>query len=435
MTEPTKETVNGRIRGVLARTQSKAKDEDSIFLSADKKGKVAPDVDRRKIHKQILEDEEIRGFYGFIIDAITQAGYKITGKDKAKAEQKLKELKWSKKRKAVYFKCLTENHVFLELIPNAEKTDIVELKLQPAYAMRPVKSERGQLLSYIKEDVDGKEVPFKLDEIAHISVEDYDGRFWNTPQLVTLERLISLKQYVMEHLRRKFEQNEFKQHFHLTGTNADEIEEIVTNMRISQTERGKHLITAGEEKLEGRKMDEESSILPMIELLNKIRNMMLTLIRVPPIIAGTVDNSNRSNSDTQANFTFIMRIESFLRDLEEEINFELFPKLGLEAELTHNNVSLREDKQWFDMANQLVAMGASKDKTAGWLVENGVEIPLDIFEPSQREKQEVEKQDVMGELGVDKLPFAKNSDLFPSRKPQKKDTADYKTGSEASTKE
>jgi len=409
---------------------SKALDEDSQVSTGADEGSIPSKVQMKKIHAEVLADEEIRGFYGYLVDAIVQSGYRLEGskEDVSKAQKKLDELKFNKIRKGMYFKCLTEFHNFIELIRNKEGTSVVELKHQPNYLMEPVKTKRGVLKRYIKNDHNGKIVRFSLDEMAHISVEDYDGTFWNTPQIVTLGRLITLKKFVMEHLIRKFENNEFKTHFHLTNTTPDEVEELIRSFRISSTERGKFLVTAGKESLNGMKLDNESVVLPLIELLNKIRNMMLTLIRVPPIIAGTVDNSNRSNSDTQANFTFIMRIKSFLIDLEDELNSELLPKLGIEnVKLRHNTINLREDKDWLEMANTLVAMGASKSKTLTWLNSKGLELPEKLFELTASEKSESLQP-------KDKLPFAPNSNQFPSRKPQDKGIENFKTGADASTK-
>jgi plasmid stability protein len=418
-------------QGTQPNFASKALDEDAARLSSsltgnnpEGQGKVAPTANYRYIHRQILEDEEVRGFYGFLVDAIVQSGYRLVGDNEAevkKATKKLESLKFNKFRKGMYFKCLTEFHDFIELIPNKEGNEIAELKHQPNYAMEPIKTKRGVLKGFVKTDIDGKEVKWKLNEMAHISVEDFDGTFWNTPQIVTLERLITLKKFVMEHLLRKFKNNVFKQHFHLQNANEDEVKEIIRNMIITTEEREKFFVTAGTDPLVGKKMDEETSVLPLIELLNKIRNMMLTLIRVPPIIAGTVDNSNRSNSDTQANFTFIMRIKSFLCDIEDEINAELLPLLGFkDVKLKHNTINLKEDKEWLEMGNQLVAMQANKEKVLGWLNDKGLELPEDLFEGMEDEKNENE----------DKMPFAPNSNLFPSRKPVQKDTADYKSGSD-----
>jgi hypothetical protein len=78
-------------------------------------------------------------------------------------------------------------------------------------------------------------------------------------------------------------------------------------------------------------------------------------------------------------------------------------------------------------------MGASKQKTASWLVSQGVDIPEDIFELTEEEKQEKAEMNPFNNNGGDdeKLPFAKNSNLYDSRKPEKKDTSEYKSGSDA----
>lgn len=429
------ETINNgyyvlsRSKATMPNYASKSLDADSQVMTGDKEGAVPSKVQMKTVLQEVLKDEEIRGFYGYLVDAIVQSGYRLEGekKDVENAKEVLDKLKFNKIRKGIYFKCLTQFHNFIELIYNKERTKVVELKHQPNYLMEPVKTKRGILKRYIKNDYDGKIVKFNLDEMVHISVEDYDGTFWNTPQIVTLQRLITLKNFIMEALIRKFDNNEFKNHFHLTNTTTEEVEELIRSFRISRDERDKFLVTAGKEGLKGYKLDDESSILPLIQLLNKVRNMMLTLIRVPPIIAGTVDNSNRSNSDTQANFTFIMRIKSFLIDLEDELNSDLLPKLGLHnVTLRHNTINLKEDKEWLNMGNQLVAMGASKSKTLKWLNSKGLELPNDLFELTENEKQDIQQKE--------KLPFAKNSNLFESRKPQDKGTENFKTGADASTK-
>ena len=151
-------------------------------------------------------------------------------------------------------------------------------------------------------------------------------------------------------------------------------------------------------------------------MLNYTRQQILTLLRVPPIIAGIPDNSNRSNSEIQARKAFDGRIISIQTDLADELSWELFPLLGWEkADFKFAPIDKRAEKDDIEIIVALKGIGLDDKSLLTYIKSVGIQLP---------EGAKIEKiQPVVG-LGND------------NKKPEDKDKApEHKTGEDSTTRE
>lgn len=399
---------------------SKGISSDIGQFSGSKKSSVSPDSEYETVLDTVLGDPEIRAFISIARDAIIRSGFTLLGsKSGVKTGlDTLKRLRWRKVQKRVVSDLLIFKHAFVEIVKNKQGNKVMELHVLDPSKTKPVIKENGSI-SFWYQPIDGVDkknaalynpeerkgvIVWELDELAHYQIDEMSPKFWGKTDIETLNNIILLKKRLMHYIDLLFKQNWFRVHFHGKNVNEDDyqnfIDMFITNINIPDAP----LLTAGMEDLEGKRYVTEEVIPPLLELKRELRTEILTLLRIPPIIAGTVDNSNRSNSDVQAHYAFENRIRAVQEDIEDDTMLELFPKIGLSnVEYSFDEISNRSLKEIVEVMRELANIGADKQKLNEWARKKGYSLPEDLFpEPVEMEEQS--------------LP--PNSPDFPSRKPQ-----------------
>ena len=410
--------------------ETKAESSDIAQFTAEKKSAIKPEnVQNCTVLTTVLEDSELKAFIGVARDAIVRSGASIVAAklQVPKIEKQLKDLRWRKRQKRVVSDLLIFKHAFIELEKNAAGKKVMALNSLDPTKIFPVINEKGTILFWYmpKENVDmskvitieaasGKGViTWTVEEIVHFQIDEMTQKFWGTTDIESLKRIIALKDRVLHYMDLLFKQNWFRVHFH--GKNVPDedlrqfIDMFITNMDIPDAP----LLTVGIEDLEGKRYLTEEVLLPLIEIKRELRNEMLTLLRVPPIIAGTVDNSNRSNSDVQAHFAFNNRIRAVQEDIEDDISFDMFPKLGIKnAEYKFNEVSNRSLKEIVDVMMLFIGSGGDREIVSKWAQAKGYDIPVDMYD------NYVDPMEMQMEQEKNGVKLPQNSDNQPSRKPK-----------------
>jgi capsid portal protein len=163
-----------------------------------------------------------------------------------------------------------------------------------------------------------------------------------------------------------------------------------------------------QEAMELYKLYTTESFNDLLAYIQKQKEAIINLVQVPPIVAGTVDNSNRSNSEIQARYTFYNTIKAFNNIIKEELDSEFLPKIGWkgvefkfgetdrrnETDILKNAKVLREDLHF------------TQDAVLEYLKQNGFKIP-EVKKIFDEKMEEINK------------PQSNSSD-FPSREPRSK---------------
>lgn len=380
-----------------------------------------------EVYEKIITDEEVRSFYSVLRDAVIKGGYILKGKTAEADRKKLKKLKFRKRLKRIVIDALFYKHAFVNLVSSAVSDEnIAELAVLDVSRIAPYMNRRGTILKwgYFTESPDNTSslaynqegiIELTTDEICHIEIDESSPKFWGTTDIETLKDIMDIKDSLITHLKRLLEQDWFRPHFHGKGVGENDIQGFLEMIYQSMDNPTQPITTVGEEDMEAKRFMTEDVFLPIIEMLREVRNKILTLIRVPPIIAGTVDNSNRSNSDVQAYFAFNNRVKAIQEDLEDDINGDLFPKLGIKSEFMFPEVTNRDLMDITDVVIKFISAGADKKIMNNWLVDKGYDVPKNMLPSKEEELKQQEKQMNINQKNVE-LP--QNSDLYPSRQKQ-----------------
>jgi len=213
-----------------------------------------------------------------------------------------------------------------------------------------------------------------------------------------------------------FKTNKFRDAWNIkSATQENQKKDFLEILKIARDFPDRELAFEGEiEKIAGREIKDLESL---VALLDYCRQEILTLMRVPPIIAGIPDNSNRSNSEVQARKAFDTRIKSIQATLADEISKEMFYLMGWSsATLEFPPIDKRAEKDDIEIIMALKTIGLDSDSLLQYIRDVGIELP---------EGAKIEEPMMMG-----KNPYP------PSRKPEDKSApVKHETGSNSTTRD
>lgn len=154
-----------------------------------------------------------------------------------------------------------------------------------------------------------------------------------------------------------------------------------------------------------------------MKVLQYLREEILMVTRVPPILVGIPDNSNRSNSEAQFS-SFEMKCRKIQQKIESYMNKTFMEKAGFgDLKFKFNPITLKSVKSVVEIANTLNSFGLESEienPVVYYLKNEGFPMPPDVRKPSAEElqKREIDNQN----LWVNKLQPPTNEKNFPSRK-------------------
>ena len=152
------------------------------------------------------------------------------------------------------------------------------------------------------------------------------------------------------------------------------------------------LITLGKDEDVGRSELGSTSYFDAIQsYIDTQNNEIIRILQTPPIVAGTVDDSNRSNSEIQARYVFANTIFAWQNFLVKELNNEFVKRLGWkDVTFSFPVTDEREMEQALIRANKFKELGYSEDAIHEYLERAGIKIKADF----QEIKTEAVKKDI-----------------------------------------
>jgi hypothetical protein len=367
-------------------------------------------------------DPTVRGAITAIADETLKNGYHIVAKDKKLKERIEKDLKKKFRFTRILNKLLNNlliyGNVFIEIVYKGSTPE--EIHILETTEMQILADEHGEVYGYLQRaGAQGEEISFTTDEVVHISIEHVKSNLWGEVDLETIYSILNLKQHIEGFLTNLFKYNKFRDSWVVEDANENQVKDFLNNLRLVKDQPWKELVIDGKiSKVLGRPIEDLDKL---IEILNYCRQEILTLLRVPPIIAGIPDNSNRSNSEVQARKAFDTRIKILQQAMEEEFSFELFPlmKWG-NADFKFNPIDKRAEKDDIEIAKILRDMGLDDESLLEYIKNTGIQLP-------ESAKFEKALPPMFGGEGKDK---DKEDDMKDEASP-----VEHKTGAEAETRE
>jgi len=365
----------------------------------------------------IREEPTVKAALRSLVDEIVKNGYRIKSDDPILKQTIEKELanKYRIRRllKKIVWNALVYQNVFIEIVYKNNEPE--ELHVLDTEYMEIIANEHGEVEMYVQ-DFGDRKAEFSPDECVHISLDNITSALWGEVDLKVLQRTVALKRQIETFLYNLFKYDKFRDAWRIKEAASQvQIEDFINQLKDARLDPTKEIVVQGEiEKINGREIKELDKL---VELLNYTRQQILTLLRVPPIIAGIPDNSNRSNSEVQARKAFDGRVISIQKEIADEISWELFPKLGWgDADFEFAPIDKRAEKDDIEIIKALADIGLDDESLLQLIRDVGIQIRDEAFIKSSIDNNQSK------ELSSDELV----DEASP---------VEHKTGEEAETRE
>jgi len=382
---------------------------------------VQPEFSREKILEAIRKDSTVIAAITTLVDKSVENGWRVEGYDKRSSKKEigldLRKMRFNKLLRQILYNLYAYNNVFIENVKDGNGK-IKELHVLETTITQPISDEHGTVTGY-QQNVSGKEVFWKPDEVTHIALNTLTTGIWGELDIQSIYTSILIKQYIMAYIGWLMGTNQLRGFFNIKNASDKQIKDFLSYLKRTESDITKPLIAEGDIDYQiQRQLEEGKSLLEIVDMCD---NNILMLLQVPPVLMGKPDQSNRSNSDTQE-ISLFTRIVSIHRILEDSFEFDLFPKIGYEKiKLLFNPINKISTSRILENAERIRNIGADEKTIDAYLKIEG--FPIEV-----KFKKEGEKETIIEK---------KSEDMYPSRKRKLDDEISEKIGSgaESTTRE
>ena len=401
----------------------------SSFVEMKKGGEVPPQKNLDK-YTLLLQDVDVATAVHKFIDALFYTGWTVTysndeSEQNKHATKKLLELyKFPKILRQIAVNARLYQKAFVELVKKPmmvngqTKKVVTELHVLHTPTITPVLNKHGDVVKYIQR-VGQEEVTFSPDDICEIQILPSTAGYWGFYDVEGLWDVVVTKELLEEYVKFLFKYKKVLPYWSTEQKiSKDAYQSFVEGLKKQRNNPAGELIAQGKVK---REFFERFQFLEDIEnYINHLRGKIFEFFGVPPIAAGFIEGANRSSADTQVRYVWNTSVLAFKNILEYEINYELFPKIGIRARIHFNPFDRLDLRDRIENALKLKALGIS-NKTIEYFLKQGT-LPEDITFTRQTDNSK-RVNDKITNL------------TSPSRQPRNPDVKEIRTGSESTTRE
>lgn len=325
---------------------------------------------RRFVDNALMEAPEL----------IPKSGEKVAAQTLKSMNEQLSEVRFYKLLRGIVYSLIFAGNAFMEVKFSGKK-------LKEAYMIDPdqmeiVVNDFGEIIQYVQTPLSGGKIYFDVDEIVHISIDHFSTSVVGEVFLAPLESAMLRKEIAESYLEWILSENKLAP---LIEVKADMLDDeqwtrILSEINYKKLDPNKlqAINTGMDDEIKLHQIFTTTDFDVIMKYIDKQKEEIITLLQVPPIISGTVDNSNRSNSEIQARLVFYNTIRAFQNLLAEELNYELLNK-----KLKWNKVYFkfaaidqRVDVETIKLAKSLrVDLNFTEDAIVAFLEQNGFKIP------------------------------------------------------------
>lgn len=324
--------------------------------------------------------------------------------------QQLKDVRFYKLiRKAVY-DLLWNGNAFFEIKFSGKK-------LKEMYSIDPeymeIKKNAKEEVIYYEQNIGGdKKIRFSPDEIIHITIDHLDTGVRGHAFISSLKSALLRKEIAESYLQWVLQNNNLAPIINVKADNLSDEQwaRIIDQLNMKAIDPNYRQVIESERDdiIELIHLFNTNDFETIYRYIDKQKEQITTVMQVPPIISGTVDDSNRSNSEIQARLVFYNTIKAFQRLIEEELDYEMLRKLKWNnVRFKFENIDQRVDTDAVKLAKTFKELGYTREAVHKYLKENGINIEEDF--------EEIPEMAEMPSSAPDQ-----NSNEFESREPRDK---------------
>jgi len=397
----------------------------------------------------LMRDSTFNTEVNVVVDGILKNGWKIVKKEDPtirdiKKEDKLRtDFRFNQLLRSVYLNLLVYRNCFLEIEYNGKS--VKNLHLLETTEMNINVTPHGEILGYTQIHVSGpinpmtgkkegtSEVYFEPEEAIHISPSKITTEPWGFVDTRAIKAVVHAKNFFEEYIDKLFRENRFRDLFIIkNATSTEQVKNFIDSLKQGIVYRDKDLVVEGD--IEQKQLRNMKDLEVVLKVHDEYKSLIREFLRVPPLMTGDV-GSNKSTGEFEVRFAFANTIRSWQDIVEDEINNELFPKMGWgNYSFVHYNLDKPDEKSVIEMAVQLKGLGYDDETINKFLIIKGVELPNNakIKTPEEKAKEEnianpqddekILKQDLQNKNAPSRK--ARDKSLIDTNKTGEKETRD-----------
>ena len=380
----------------------------------------------------LKEDLILRAALEIKHSTMRKIGYHFVGGLSSTEKNTWKKLRGDKWLGQVFWQQMIFRNSFTEL-NSMSNGKVVGLSVIKTDEMEIVNTPNGTVTGYLQIPTNAQSKPqvisFEKDKILHFSSNLISTSLWGDSEIVTLLPTLQKKRLIEDFINWLFESNQFRTVIKIpTGVSEDDISPYIDMLKEGMINPTNFLVLQGDQA-EVSMLRKIEGFSDLLNILDYYRSQILALLQLPPLQVGILESSNRSSSEYQIRYSFYTHMVGMLHELEDEINLELLPRIGIKKEFRFNLVDDKTKNDLLDMAQKLANLGANPKKLNKWLIKEGLNIPSDLLEEMDVVEDKSVKNNISSKGLKDdpskkkNVKLDKNSDLHPSRQKSKMDFA------------
>jgi len=322
----------------------------------------------------------------FVDNVLIDAPKLVSAEDSSVADstvkmynKQLSDVRFYKVMRAALYNLIIYGNAFFEVKFSGKK--LKEMYIIDADTMKIVKNAADVVTGYEQWISGAKTVTFSPEEIVHISIDHLDTAEWGHAFLKPLKQALHRKDIAEYYLQWLIENNKLAP---VINVKADDMNEEAWAHTVSQfNAKNKDpdlyqiINSFKDDDIQSLKIFTTDDFERILTYIEEQKRQIFTLLQIPPIISGAVDNSNRSNSEIQARLVFYNTLRAFQNLIIEELDYEMLSKLKWNnVKFKFNAMDERVNVETVKVAKSLRQdLSFTQEAIKQFLIENGFKVP------------------------------------------------------------
>jgi len=373
--------------------------------------RLTPSVSLDKILK-LFEDPTVNNAITTSVNAILKPSFKVISKDDLReavwATNTIKSLRFTRLLRSVLFQAFLFGNSFVEIVQNKNTGYVKELHLLEATEME-IETDaggHGEVIGYWQNH-NGQFVWFEPKEVWHFSTTHVTTNLWGFVNTKAIYDLVDTKKLIEEYIQYLFKYNKFAKAWSIKNGNTKQVEVLIEGLKARRDNPLKEMVVEGEVGvIEAYSVND---IPVLVNYLRYIESQIRQLLLLPPIVGGQQEGANRSSAETQFRGVFGTNLRSIQLILEEEINNELFPKMGFKKYIfKFNPIDKYDEREAIQNAIYLKGLGFNAKTIHEYLKLKGVQLPDDAEISEVESDSNIVKHETQNKKSVSRMPKPDN---------------------------
>jgi len=410
-------TAKGIIKEWYSSTPNSGKFSSDVF--ATNSFKAGYGVNLKEL-EELMNDPIVNNAVRTTANAVLLNGWDIfdavSGDKAPRVTTRFRRMGFSRILEGVVSQALIYNVAMTELVRDRSSGLVKELFLMETPEVRIITDEEGhgEIKKFVQNHNGIAFASWNPDEVWMFVNTKFDTSLTGFPNAKSILHLVRTKRIIEDYILYLFKNNKFAKSWVINNGTTQQVELLVEGLRARQKDPNKEMVVQGDVSVLTQYTPED--IPRLMAYLDYIVSQIRQLLLLPPIVSGEAGSANRSNAETQFRGIFGMNISAFRQKLEDSINYDLFPKMGINGYVFKFRPSDKlDERDAIQNAIYLKGLGFSNSSIKKYLLSKGLTILESAKFVQTPDSSKIVNHEVQNHKSVSRMPTPDNITNFQDK--------------------